>query len=46
VYDYLHTGDFSKPKPFPTFADGHEEIVISEAILASHRERRWIEISR
>jgi predicted dehydrogenase len=44
VYDYLHTGDFSKPKPFPTFADGHQEIVISEAILASHRERRWVSL--
>ncbi len=31
------------PPPFPTFADGHREIVLCEAILASHRARAWVE---
>lgn len=29
---------------FPTFADGHREILICEAILKSARERRWVEV--
>ena len=43
-YDYLAAGDFSAPEPFPTFADGHKEIVICEAILKSHLEERWIQL--
>jgi predicted dehydrogenase len=31
------------PRPFPTFADGHREVLLCEAILKSHRERRWVE---
>ncbi len=41
-YGYLAAGDFSAPAPFPTFADGHREIVLCEAILQSHREERWV----
>ena len=44
IYGYLDAGNFDQPKPFPTFEDGHHEVVLSEAILQSHRERRWIEI--
>ncbi len=36
--------DFSAPSPFPTFADGHREILLCEAVLRSHRERRWVSI--
>ena len=43
-YDYIATGNFSVPCPFPTFADGHHEILLCETILQSHRERRWIEV--
>ncbi|MDB5389358.1 MAG: putative oxidoreductase [Planctomycetaceae bacterium] len=42
-YGYISAGDFSLPVPFPTFSDGHQEVVLCEAILRSHRERRWIE---
>jgi predicted dehydrogenase len=42
VYGYLQKGDFNQPKPYPTFEDGHQEIVLCEAILQSHRERRWV----
>lgn len=29
---------------YPTFADGHREILLCEAILRSAREQRWIEL--
>ena len=29
---------------YPTFADGHREIVLCEAILQSHREQRWVKV--
>jgi predicted dehydrogenase len=41
-YDYIAAGDFSAPAPFPTFADGHQEIQLCEAILKSHQEERWV----
>jgi predicted dehydrogenase len=44
VYDYLAAGDFNALKPYPTFADGHHEVVLCEKILASHRERRWLDV--
>jgi predicted dehydrogenase len=43
-YGYIAQGDFSGPQPFPTFLDGHREILLCEAILRSHRERRWIDL--
>lgn len=44
-YGYIEKGDFQVPPPFPTFADGHREIVLCEAILASHREGRWVALA-
>jgi hypothetical protein len=32
------------PQPYPTLAEGHREIVLCEAILQSHRQRRWVQI--
>ena len=43
-YDYIARADFSFPPPFPTFEDGHREILLCEAILSSHRSRCWIDI--
>ena len=43
-YDYLRAGDFSAPAPFPTFADGHREILLCDAILKSHIEQSWVQI--
>ena len=31
---------------FPTFVDGHEEIVLCEAIARSAAEERWVEVER
>lgn len=43
-YTYLAKGDFSAPKPFATFEDGHREILLCDAILLSHREKRWVKV--
>jgi predicted dehydrogenase len=43
-YDYAAAGDWKAEPRYPTFADGHREIVACEAILRSHREERWVEI--
>ncbi len=43
-YDYIAAGDFSAAEPFPTFADGHKEIVLCEAVLESFGVGEWIEI--
>lgn len=41
-YEYIDAGDFSAPPMYPTFPDGHREILLCEAILKSHREERWV----
>ncbi|MEQ8791905.1 MAG: Gfo/Idh/MocA family oxidoreductase [Pirellulaceae bacterium] len=43
-YDYIEAGDFAAPPTFPTFADGHREIMLCEAILASHRRQGWVQL--
>ena len=43
VYSYLR-GDFTAKPDFPTFADGHYELLVCEAIEKSAREERWTEI--
>lgn len=45
-YRYIEVGNFSAPEPFPTFAQGHYEVLLCEAILKSHREQRWVEIDQ
>jgi predicted dehydrogenase len=43
-YSYISTGNMESEPQFPTFAQGHQEIVLCEAILASHKQRQWIEV--
>src|SRR5882672_8704860 len=45
-YRYIAAGDFSKPRTFPTFETGHEELGLCEAVSLSARERRWVSLSR
>ena len=45
IYGYLDKGDFSAPPDFPTFEDGHRELLVAEAILRSAREERWVKVS-
>jgi predicted dehydrogenase len=44
IYEYLTEGDFSRPKIFAGFEDGHEELLLCEAILQSHRTQAWVPI--
>ncbi|TWU48449.1 1,5-anhydro-D-fructose reductase [Rubripirellula reticaptiva] len=43
-YGYIAAGDFAATAPFPTFTDGDREVRLCEAVLASHRERRWVDV--
>lgn len=44
IYGYIDAGDFSAPRPFPTFEEGHHEVVLCERILQSQREGRWVDV--
>jgi predicted dehydrogenase len=43
-YDYIAAGDFDAPPHFPTFEEGHREIVLCEAILRSAADQRWVDV--
>lgn len=45
VYQYIAAGDYNAKPNFPTFLDGHNTILVDEAILKSARENRWVEIN-
>jgi predicted dehydrogenase len=44
VYRYIQAGNFDVATDFPTFADGHDELVVGEAILRSAREGKWVSL--
>ncbi len=44
-YAYLEAGDFSKPRTFPNFETGYEEMQLCEAIAQSSSERRWVKLA-
>ena len=46
IYGYLADGDFSRPKIFAGFEDGHEELLLCEAILESHRAEAWVPVRK
>jgi len=41
-YQYIAAGDFDAEPMYPTFDEGHREVVLCEAILESHRQQKWI----
>jgi predicted dehydrogenase len=43
VYGCIRSGQASRPL-YPTFADGHREVVLCEAILRSHQQRGWVAV--
>lgn len=43
-YGYIASGDFTASPPFPTFEDGHREILLCEAILKSNQNQCWVEV--
>jgi predicted dehydrogenase len=44
VYRAVATG--SPGLGYPTFADGHDEMLVCEAVARSARENRWVEVER
>jgi predicted dehydrogenase len=44
VYAYIRQANFRVPVDFPTFADGHYELLVCEAIEKSAKERCWIHV--
>ncbi len=44
VYRYIEAGDYNAPTEFATFAVGHQELVIGDAILRSAKEGCWVEV--
>ena len=45
VYKYILAGDYSAQPDFPTFADGHYEQVLCEAIERSAKEGKWVDVT-
>lgn len=45
-YSYLREGNLAATRTFPTFTDGHHEILLCEAILKSHTEQRWVPVEQ
>lgn len=43
-YGYIDAGDFSKPRTFPTFKTGHEEMRLCEAVTQSATGRKWVKV--
>jgi len=43
-YHCVEGGKVPEKPTFPTFADGHQEILLCEAILKSHRDQQWVSL--
>ncbi len=46
VYTAVAAGRPAEHPDYPTFADGHDEALIADAIAASAREGRWVAVAR
>ena len=46
IYDDVLSGAPSPAPRYATFADGHEEMLVGDAVLGSSRTGRWIEVAR
>jgi predicted dehydrogenase len=46
VYTDVAAGRPSATPGYPTFADGHDEMLVGEAIARSARESRWVDVER
>jgi len=45
IYDYIVQGDYTKTADFPTFADGHYEMQLCEAIEKSAKNNMWVDVA-
>jgi len=46
VYADVAAGHPSERPPYATFADGHEEMLVGDAVLESSRTGRWVAVAR
>jgi predicted dehydrogenase len=46
VYADVAAGGPAEHPVYPTFADGHDEMLVNDAVAASSREGRWVEVAR
>jgi predicted dehydrogenase len=46
IYADVLSGGPSADPPYATFAQGHDEMLVNDAIAASAREGRWVEVDR
>jgi predicted dehydrogenase len=46
VYADVARGEMSPDAPYARFEDGHEEMLVGDAVLASSREGRWVDVAR
>ena len=46
VYRAVAAGGPPDEPDYPTFADGHEEALIADAIAQSHAEQRWVQLGQ
>lgn len=44
VYRAVERGPMPAEPDWSTFVDGHKEVAICEAVLASHKAQRWVEV--
>jgi len=44
IYAYIMAGDTTQTPDFPTFADGHYEMQLCEAIERSAKEGKWVKV--
>jgi predicted dehydrogenase len=46
IYADVMAGAPSRLPAYATFADGHEEMLIGDAVMESSRTGRWVEVAR
>jgi predicted dehydrogenase len=46
VYAAIDAGERPAEPAFPTFADGHDALLVTEAIARSSAEQRWVSVGR
>jgi predicted dehydrogenase len=46
VYADVAAGSPSERPSYPTFADGHDAVLVTDAIARSHDTQSWVEVSR
>jgi predicted dehydrogenase len=43
---YAAVAEGKPGRGYPTFADGHDEMLVCDAVLRSSREQKWVEVER